>query len=247
MNRELQTLGNALAWIEPLVAPGTPVPRLNTDDHDLAVVATALLRKGYVQALAISAIAQTDTPEGGIPNLRSMLEALGELHFLIESTDPHEQARIAFIYSLRELRDFYKTQDDPEELARVEAELAQKSKDVPFAFAEAMKRNSYWIPKGRAQIVDEAIGAVIKQGGQEPEQTGRDLYKLLSWDGHHVMAAMLSIQLNPKLPRHGCVKQQDAPEDPHIFLPFMATGTLAAMLGLYFGAFPETKPKDGAS
>lgn len=245
MNEELQTLRNALVALDAILAPGVQIPRYNTEDHDLAVIATGIFRKAFIQANVVATAATTDHPEGAVPNLRSMLEGFGELHFLLTSSDRRRQAQIAFVYALRELRDFCKELGELEDLAKVDSELAQRKDSIPEAYAEAMNRRNYWTPIGRAKLVETAIATLIEKGGKKSEGTGKCLYKLLSWDEHHVMAALLAIQVNPNLPDLGTIKKQDAPENPETFLPFMASGVLAAMLGLYLEAFPELRTKLG--
>ena len=62
----------------------------------------------------------------------------------------------------------------------------------------------------------------------------------MSWDEHHVMAALLSVELNPAKPGFGQVKRQDAPDAPEEYIAMLAVGTLASMLKLYTDIFPET-------
>ena len=70
---------------------------------------------------------------------------------------------------------------------------------------------------------------------------GRQLYKLLSWDEHHVMAILLTIELNPAADNCGRVKAYEAFEAPEEFLPFLAAGVMEAMLATYRLEFPAPK------
>jgi len=136
-NRNLAALRNGLTVVAPLVAPGTTVPRMGTSDQDLGVIATGLLRKAFIQASAVAIIAESALPESGIPNARSMLEALGELHYLAQASDRLHEAQIAFAYALYELRAFTQKWGDTDDIKTIEREVEEKERVAPQAYTEA--------------------------------------------------------------------------------------------------------------
>ncbi len=238
MNDEQLALASVLETARARVALGKKVPHFGEEDHDVAVVATALLRKALIQATAALTIVQTEVAEAAIPNVRSLFEAFGELHCLLQAPDELSKARTAFLYALRQLRDYsFKWNDDPNGLARVNAQLEEIGRAVPDAYAEALARQNYWTKIGRAQLIENALVAATAAAGLGAD-LGNRLYKLLSWDEHHVMATLLVIGLDPSAPDFGTVKKQEAPDDPHEFLPFLAAAGLAGMLKLYDERFP---------
>jgi hypothetical protein len=241
MNKELASLSEFIRQLAPVLSPGATIPRFGTQDHDLSVVATALFRKSYTHATGMAAVAASEAPEAGVPILRSMLEAYGELQHLLRSSDPREQAQVAFIYSLRELRDYCARTGETEEAQRLSSELAQRDTIAPRAFAEAMKRRNYWTAVSRAELIEAALDALMKRGGGESGGAGKEFYKLLSGDQHHVMVAPLVIQLNLRASNPGTIKTQDLPENPASFLPFMASAVLLGMRDLYLDHFPEVR------
>ncbi len=226
----------------PLITIGASVPRQGEETYHLAVVATALLCKAHLQARAVLSLASSPNPETAIPNLRSLLEAFGELHYLLGSTDKLVRAQTAILFALKQLREFLKKCGDVEELAKVERELEEKSRLAPRAVKSALDAGQYWTVSGRAELVNQALDTALRSSRFEPEkEMGRQLYKLLSWDEHHVMAILLTIELNPAADNCGKVKAFEAFEAPEEFLPFLAAGVMEAMLATYRLEFPAPK------
>jgi len=221
------------------VSVGTVVPRQGQETYDLAVVATALLRKAYLQATAVSYLASSPNPETAIPNLRSLLEAFGELNYLLDGPDRLDRAHTAFLFALREIRDFLKKWgEDADELTKVEQQLEEKGHLVPGAHRAALDARNFWTTSGRAELINKALDAALRGAGVAPDAAlGRQLYKLLSWDEHHVMATFLAIELNPESKDYGRVKAYEGFEAPEEFLPFLAAGVLGTMLADYHAEF----------
>jgi hypothetical protein len=205
------------------------------NNQDPIALASALLRKASLQASAVLALSRTEFPESAIPNLRSLLEAMGELSYLSKAADPPQEAAVAFLYALGELRDYQsKWGADPARLKALEDELAAKSAGHPLAAAQAAKRGSYWTPKTRTDLIDEAINeGITAAGGGDAKGEGRKFYKLLSWDEHHVMGLFLVLDVNAGSPTLGQIKRQEAPHSPETFLPFMAGACLSQMILVY--------------
>lgn len=237
MLTEQQVLEGILANVRPFVELGIAVPCFGTAKQDLGVVATGLLRKGFLQASAISLLASSQAPESAIPNLRSLCEAAGELLHLFEGDNPNERGQLALGFSLREIRDFYKRfgdDEDAEDLEGVELELDVMAQAAPSLYARVEKLGNYWTTTSRAQLVDSAVTSIFnKVGTKAPNSLGHMLYKMLSWDEHHVMAAGLTIGLNKNEPGYGTILPQTAPEDPETFLPIVAAMFLDSMLNAY--------------
>jgi hypothetical protein len=113
---------------------------------------------------------------------------------------------------------------------------------VKAAFAEYQPANKAAIERdlgnaiGQAQALgaDAAISGLFANAGVEaPNSVGHMLYKVLSWDEHHVMATGLSIGMNPTAPGFGTVLRQNAPENPEEFLPLVAAMLLDGMSKAY--------------
>ena len=223
-----------------MTAVGHSVRGYGTSIEDEAVVATALLRRAAQQGEAILLLSQTPAAATAVPNLRSLLESFGELHYLLDGETRAEKAALARLYALRELRDYLtKWPTSAEDLRRATAEFEQKSEDDPAAAAAALAARQYWTPKKRAALVEDAMAAALQAAGSGvTADQGTQLYKLLSWDEHHVMATILAIDLDPDSPTRGQVTEQEVPENPDSFLPFLAAAVLAAMHDEFEAAFP---------
>jgi hypothetical protein len=198
-------------------------------------VATALLRKAWTHAVAIDVLAHTSVPEASIPNLRSLLEAFGELHFLLSSPVPLDSARLAYLFALREIHNFQqKWGDDPSELKRLSTELQAKRDALPHVAELLDACRHYWTSQSRTDLIEAALSeATRRHGTASYTDLGRQVYKLLSWDDHHVMATLLTIDLAPESPTSGRIKSQDAPFEAAEFIPFLAANLLDDMRQQY--------------
>ena len=124
--------------------------------------------------------------------------------------------------------------EEPEEVELLEKELADKAKQAPSVFSEAMalRAGNYWPTESRRELIESAIDSLSENGAVDLRGMGVALYKILSLEDHHVIAAITTIQLNPSFPRFGTIKPTDGPDEPEI-IPFMAAGILGAMLKLH--------------
>jgi hypothetical protein len=238
---EHRHLRDPIEAVEPLVQIGCTIPAFNSEKHDLSVLATALLRKAWVQANAIGVITASGHPEAGLPNFRTMLEAWGELQHLFADLNPVRRARVAHLYALREFQLLAKKFEEPDDVAALQMELDRARKNVPDVFTEAMqlKPGGCWPAVGRGVLIEGAIDFLAFDGAGELQGKGTGIYKLLSLEEHHVLAGLTGIQLNPGLPAYGTIKAPDGPHEPEIFIPLFAAGVLAAMLVAYEKVFPR--------
>lgn len=243
-NPEQDLLLQVLAQNEPLLQPGAKSPRLGAEEAEFALLSTALLRRALTQAQAIAALSSSPVPEAAVCNLRSMLEAFGDYHFLMTCDDPILHARIARIYSLREALRFAVESEDSEQGARLEDRLSGLSAQFPEAAQHASRRQNSWTTKGRRALVAAAIDSLPISCGLPPVSVGKELYRISSWDAHHVMAVALVINDDVQSPQFGTVKKQDAPEKPESFIPFIASIVLIGMFKQYLERFPEVLQRD---
>lgn len=243
----LPNLDSQLRYAEPLVAVGRVLPSRDPNQAVLAVIATALLSKGVLQAAAVRNLAMGREPEAAVPNVRSLLEAFGELHYLFDGDDPEQRARTAFRFALGELQAYLKKNGgDPCGLSRLEAEIADRDHSDPTAKEATTRSRNIWTPLGSAELINIALDKMLSpHTSGETSNVGRQLYKLLSWDEHHVMAAFQRIELHPDSAMRGTVKAFDAIEEPEIFLPIVAAFALGAMVRKYLECFPELRSKGG--
>jgi hypothetical protein len=242
-----ELLDAVLADARQLVDVDIPVPRQGTETFDLAMVATALLRAAYMQAAAVRAVVDTETPEAASPNLRSLYEAVGELHQLLKENQL-AHARLAYLFALREVRAYLAAAGDSVELREVDRELERLRDLAPAEYSRAMaSRENYWSGK-RAKLVRAGFEAIASLTGMpDPTPVGAQLYKLLSWDDHHVMAPMLNVQTLVNSANFGRVKRSGAVDDPEEFIPQMAAFALGGCLKLYRQAFPEVPSRRRAT
>jgi hypothetical protein len=238
---EHEHLRDAIEAVEPLVRIGRTIPAFNTEKHDLSVLATALLRKAWVQANAIGVIAASGHPEAALPNLRCMLEAWGVLHHLFADPDPVRCARVAHLYALREFQSLGKQFEESGDVAARQKELDHARENAPDVYAKAMQLKSgrFWPIVGRGALIEEAIASLDVDDSADLQGVGKGLYKLLSLEEHHVLAGLTGIQLDRELPAYGTVKVSDGPDEPQNFSAFFAAVVLEAMLFAYEKDFPR--------
>jgi hypothetical protein len=225
-----------------MVRPGTQIPRTGSKDHNVSVIATALLRRGLLQANAVRFLVANEAPEVGIPNIRSLYEAFGELHYLLER-DSEVRAQTALIFAVQEIKRYLQRwpEGNTNDLRHLERELDQHARSAPDGFARASGRTNYWTDGTRAGLIDAALSSLSRSSEvPAPQDLGRQLYKVLSWDDHHVMAALVTIDLAQDSQTLGTIKAEHPGGDRYLleFLTFMA---LEGMRRWYVGAFPETE------
>ena len=244
----LSLLTQASNRVARMVAPGTLVPRCRQADHDVSVVATALLRRALLQAQAVHAVVSSASADAAIPNLRSLFEALGELNYLLNSPDSHEKANTAFAFALRQIEDYQdRWRDDEESLAKTRSELEDHAATSPASFREASQRRNFWTPTSRADLIDAALAALPRSGTQPlPPELGKQLYKLLSWDDHHVMSVLLSVDLVRDSPSFGRIRAGHVMEQSEEFIPLLAFLALEGMRQWYVARFPEAQSSEAA-
>jgi hypothetical protein len=241
-------LDQVIAQVAPIVAPGTPVPRCREADHDVSVVATALLRRGLLQAQAVHAVVSSASADAAVPNLRSLFEAFGELNYLLNSPDSQEKAQTAFAFALRQIENYQERwRDDDADLSKTRAELTDHATRSPAAFQQASQRRNFWTPNSRAELIDAALATLPRSGtGPLPPEVGKQLYKLLSWDDHHVMSVLLSIDLLHDSPSFGRIRAGHVMEQSEEFIPLLAFIALEGMRQWYVARFPEAQPSEAA-
>jgi hypothetical protein len=170
---------------------------------DSAAVTLALLRIMVAHAQSIVTVCATPYAEATGANVRAMMEAWIEIYSILEPGKEEENARRSVVFGLLEFRDHSIATGhlDQAELDRINDELAsyRAIHGLLVADIEALrsgkgKRNRhYWTGKSRSALLkgmeDQGVASTL-----------RSIYKMLSWDAHHVIAAALqsSVQTDAK-------------------------------------------------
>jgi hypothetical protein len=251
-----ELLKAALADAHSLAGVGTIAPRAGKEDHDTSLVATALLRRTFVQANAVAALVDAGQAEATTPNVRSLYEAFGELTYLL-SRDSLSRARVALIFARREVRDYLRSQRKSEAqraakhrgkaeaaqeppLLDTDIELERWRERAPKEYEIAMAKRLWWADGTRGDLVQDALASMAPS---MEFRVGSPLYKMLSLEDHHVVSSLVSVETTPESPAFGRVTKWNPVDDPDEFVYQMAALAIVGALKLYRQAFPETARK----
>jgi hypothetical protein len=165
------------------------------DEKAASGAATLLLLRIMVAHAHIVAFASTQPfAEASSANVRAMFEAWVEIYSILHPGDPEENARRCIIFGLLEFREQALAVGtlSPEEEAQVESQIVPYREKYPRVVADIEMqrtnkdpRNShYWTGTSRSELIRR-----MEERGVA--STLRRIYKLLSWDAHHVIAVAL--------------------------------------------------------
>ena len=244
MPEDREDLGKLLAWIEPVVAWDTPIPKVEGEDQDVVTAATALLRSAFIQARAVHLLHGSPAREAGGVNCRSLLEAFAELHWLLRRSDRLRNSRKMFIFAHFELESQLRT--DPassEELQRTQAAMARLQGIDPDAYAEVQQQvgrgAQYWTGVGRLEMIRACFEWIHDRDPKQGRALAAQGYKLFSWEDHHVMAILSMIDLSRGEAGHPTIQLVRGPEGPDDFNSGFAARVLASCWELVSQAFPS--------
>lgn len=198
---------------------------------DSASAILALLRIMLAHAEAIVLVSKTPFAETGSANARAIFEAWVEIYSILEPGCEEANARRCVVFGLLEFRDHSIATGhlDADDLAKLEAVIAPYRvkyagliADVELQRTGKDKRSSqYWTGKGRGALMDamEARGVASKL---------RSIYKMLSWDAHHVIAVAMrsSIRTNEEGTLEVGFQALQLPADSAEFNRYMAVQML---------------------
>lgn len=165
---------------------------------DSAAATIALLRIMLAHAHAVVMVSAQPFAEAGSANVRAMLEAWVDIYSILEPQREEENARRCVIFGLLEFRDHSIAMSalSADDLANIDIALSPYAQTHPALVADVElqrtkkdKRNSqYWSGTSRGELIArmEAKGVAT---------TLRRIYKLLSWDAHHVVAVALQTSI----------------------------------------------------
>lgn len=220
-------LHQSLTKIAPITERGRRVVGIGTSYEQVVVLATALVVRAEQHAIAGRTLLRTSNPHGAAPNLRALYEAFGELAFLADATDREFEAAVAFAFASREIERVLLAQgaakDDLEALRKRREEQRAAN---PAAYAAAESRSNYWIVTGRKELVERAVSKWPTSDTTSLDGFGRHIYKLMSWDSHHVLAAISCVDLRQESPTFGTVQPD------HQWTDFQSVGTYLAGMAL---------------
>jgi hypothetical protein len=164
------------------------------EDADIGAAMLALVHAMLDHADAILTLSRTPQAETGMAHLRVMLEGWMELESILTIGDARQNALRYAIFGALELRDtFVATGQDPEDIAAANARVEEYRARAPEAVAAEEKRRAkkrrphFWSDMGRSKTL-AAIDAA-----QGTDKTLVHLYKVLSWDAHHIVAPALNV------------------------------------------------------
>jgi hypothetical protein len=160
-----------------------------------AAVVVALIRIMVDHAKAISLLTSGRLGETANAQVRSMMEAWIEIVAVLDGPDPEENARRSVVFGLLEFGDHGRQTGhlDEEDYAQLDAKLrpyrenhSELVADVEAQRSGKDKKRSrlYWTGVSRSELLKR-----MEERG--PAAHLRSIYKLLSWDAHHVIAAAL--------------------------------------------------------
>jgi hypothetical protein len=167
---------------------------------------------------------------------------LGELSYLLDR-DSQSRARIASTFAQRELFEHLtESGNDPDGALNVRTELDRRQTEMPVEYAIAMEpKRRYWTDLSRRGLVEHGIAAVSRTMGQSlRDGLGKEIYRLLSWDDHHIMATITAIDTYAHSPTVGQIKRPGIVDEPADFIREQAALALGGALGLYRQRFPRT-------
>lgn len=161
---------------------------------DSAAATLALLRIMITHAQVVALVGAEAFVEASSANVRTMLEAWMEICSILAPGREEENARRCVVFGLLEFRDHSVATRtlSAEEEAQIETEIAPYREKYPDLVADVEQqrtkkdpRNShYWTGTGRVELIR-------RMEAQGVASTLRGIYKLLSWDAHHVIAVAL--------------------------------------------------------
>lgn len=244
MSADREDLGKLLAWIGPVVAWDTPIPKVQGDDQDVVTAATALLRSAFIQAQAVYSLHGSAAREAGGVNCRSLLEAFAELHWLLRRGDRLRNSRKMFICAHFELESQLKADPDfREELERTQSAMARLKDVDPDAYTDVEqqigKGAQYWTGVRRLEMIRAAFEWIHARDPEKGRALAAQGYKLFSWEDHHVMAILSMIDLSRGEAGHPTIQLVRGPEGPDDFNSGFAARVLASCWELVSQAFPS--------
>ena len=159
-----------------------------------AAATLALLRIMIAHAQVVALVGAEAFAEASSANVRTMFEAWVEIYSILAPGSEEENARRCVVFGLLEFRDHSVASRtlSAEEEAQIEAEIAPYREKYPDLVANVEQqrtkkdpRNSnYWTGTGRGELIRR-----MEERGVA--STLRSIYKMLSWDAHHVIAVAL--------------------------------------------------------
>ena len=232
-------LSAILDRVDPCVRPGRMLSGQGTREFNVTAVATALLVQGALQARAARTILRSSNPESAIPNIRSLYECFGELQYLLTADDPRHEAVTAFAFAMKEL-EASAIGIDVEVAQHVAADRKKLAEAMPLAAAAADARRNYWTEVGRKELVERAVSSWAANGLYSARAGfGKDIYKIMSWDSHHVMASLARVDLIGESPTYGMLRKEHPWKNFAEIGAFLAGMALDSMVKIYRLRMPE--------
>jgi uncharacterized protein DUF5677 len=159
-----------------------------------AAATLALFRLMLAHAHAIRILGETPYAETAGANVRAMFEAWVDIYNILEPGREEINARRSIIFGLLEFKEHSISTGhlDTDDIAKLDAHLAPYRtefpdlvQDVELQRTRKDPRNSnYWSGTSRSELIKRMEVAGVGS-------TLRSIYKMLSWDAHHVVAVAL--------------------------------------------------------
>lgn len=197
-----------------------------------AAVTVALIRIMVDHARAVSLLTSSRLGETANAQVRSMMEAWIEIVAVLDGPDPEENARRSVVFGLLEFGDHGRQTGhlDEADYAQLEATLRPYREkhtalvdDVEAQRSGKDRRHRhYWTGVSRSELLKR-----MEERGLASQL--RSVYKLLSWDAHHVIAAAL--QSSVSTDTNGVINVGYHPmgfdEDGDVFTRYLAVQILS--------------------
>lgn len=161
---------------------------------DSAAVTIALMRIMIAHVRAIAIVGATPYAEATGANVRAMMEAWIEIYSVLEPGKEEDSARRSVVFGLFEFRDHSRVTGhlDQAELDSIDNAIApyRAKHGAMVADIEALRsrkdpRNrNYWTGTSRSALLERMETRGVAS-------TLRSIYKMLSWDAHHIIAPAL--------------------------------------------------------
>lgn len=240
----IHILGVELSKLNSLLESHPAVGLMGGGEHNIALLTLALGKQSLTQGSAARILLRGAPPESAIPNVRSLLEAFGELHYLLSAEDREFEALVAYYVAAREIVDTSRKQgSDEESLRGFIADLEQINRERPAAGEAARTRRGYWTSRGRSELVYEAFLTTRDPAKAEASPDyGKFIYKLLSWDGHHVTALMSAVESDPDSPRFGMTTERHPWPDLDELLSLIAASSVRGIREHLVEYFEHPRP-----
>ena len=158
-----------------------------------------LLRIMLIHAHAIVAISNTPFAEAATANVRVMFEAWVEISTILEPGLEESNARRSVVFGLLEFRDHGDATGrlDEADFAKLDEVLRPYRTKYPELVADVEvqrtkkdpRSSQYWTGTSRSVLL-----AKMEQRGLASKL--RSVYKMLSWDAHHVIAVALRSKIH---------------------------------------------------